>query len=350
MAGNHYYEHNDREYVTMSNQLSQAVYRLSLSEHRLIRTAIAAVHRDDKSLDDYIVVRAEDYADVSNIPLTEAYRDMETAVERLWDRELTIHEPPRGKTFDDPVDYPMHARWLVRRSAARYNKRQGRCGIRFSSEIAPYIVDLGQGEFLKYRLDYVGPMRSQYGPRLYELLMQWYPRKQKLTYSIDWLRKTWQVRPDMRIDNFKSSVINAALRAVNDHTDVNVTAEYSKSGKRVSHVTFYLQAKPESKPKGDKPKSNDWHSHEQHKAPERTQAVIDRERAAFGVAVEDFDSDTGTETDQVVVETGGNEPASQADQERQEKQESESKKNIDDEKIRALRRASRRRNKHSPVP
>lgn len=344
----------DQETVAVSNRLiDSAIYNLSLAENRLIHTAIASIRKHQKSFSDHIIIDADRYARCAGIPRNSAYDEMADAAERLWQRQLTINEPPQDRRNDVPEDrseYPLRIRWITELSGLTgkgvyYDKGNGQCGIKFHERLESYLLELDKrGHFTMYALASVTRMHSKYGPRLYEMLAQWRNTKRVYEASIDSIKESWMTG-DKRIDNLKRSVIRPAMDDVNQYSDLNVEAKYIKTGPRVTHIRFYFEpkVKPDSKSKKTKPKTASDSQHTDHTGDQ--DATLDRMKGEFEASGFTFDDEPDVPEKPAPVsgvDTEENKPAPES--------ENESRRSpVAAEGIAALRSASRRRRRSPSV-
>jgi plasmid replication initiation protein len=238
----------NEQLIVKANALVEAGHRLSLNEQRIVFIAISKIRRDADSegADSrrWYTVTATELAEAAGIRPTTAYQHLQNAVEHLWQREVRITGGPNGRDRTPKRSKVMRARWV---QAIEYEERAGAIRLMFSEPITPYLTELWQ-QFTKYDLSEVAPMRSRYGPRLYELIRQW-RRIGEFTAEINWLRETWQT-PYERIYDVKKKAIEPAIRDVEKHTSYRVSATYKKHGRHVTHVTFTFYRQTEKEKQG----------------------------------------------------------------------------------------------------
>lgn len=222
--------------VYKSNALIEASYRLSVYEQRIILGCIAQVRRDAPLTDQHLyTVTAQEVADLAGIGVKTAYRDLKAAAERLFRREVTLHEAPNGKGGAKV----RLTRWV---QEVVYQEDQGTVALRFSQPMVPYLSQLTE-QFTRYALADVAHMDSAYGIRLYELLCQWREAGQR-EVEMDWLRDAFQLEGRYgRLADFKRWVIEPAVEQINKHSSLWVKWEQRKAGRRVSHIIFKFGAK-----------------------------------------------------------------------------------------------------------
>ncbi|WP_444679721.1 replication initiation protein [Halomonas sp. E19] len=242
----------DSGLVYKSNALIEASYRLSVYEQRIILGCIAQVRRDEPLTDQRLyTVSAQQIADMTGTQLGTAYQNLKAAAERLFRREVTLHEAPNGQGGAKI----RLTRWV---QEVVYQKDQGTIALRFSQPMVPYLSQLTE-QFTRYALTDVARMDSAHAIRLYELLCQWRDAGQR-EVSIEWLREAFQLEGKYpAIKDFKRWVIQPAIEQINEHSPLWVKWDQRKTGRRVSHLVFTFGEKPrqngEIADKRRKPKS-----------------------------------------------------------------------------------------------
>lgn len=237
---------NKNQLVVKSNRLIEASYRLDLAEQRIILFAIKEARETGQGLhsDNFLTVRAADYATQFNIPTKQAYEQIKDAARTLFRRYLVLHDihPESGKAR------ATEARWV---SAASYIDGEGAIQLQFSGVIVPYITML-EREFTSYRLAAVSNMTSAYAIRLYELLIQWGSIGSR-EVELAWLKRTFSVENAyVAIKDFKKWVIDVSLEQINEYSDLSVSYSQRKTGRTVTHLIFTFTQKTNQKKKTQK--------------------------------------------------------------------------------------------------
>lgn len=237
---------SEKDLIYKSNALIQAAYSLTLAEQKIILSAITQVRRDDPEgiTDEKLyMVTANALADMSGFKAKHEYETLKEAAEKLWERTLVVHEKPNGSGATTRKTRKI--RWV---QEAVYMDDEGAIQLRFSKPILRYLTAL-QKQFTKYKLQYIADMKSRYGIRLYELLMQWRQHGER-EVEIDWLRMAWGLEskyPSIR--DLKKRVIEPAIDDINIHSDLWVKWGQRKTGRRVTHLQFQFGPKKPDKPK-----------------------------------------------------------------------------------------------------
>lgn len=221
----------DSALVYKSNALVEASYRLSVYEQRIILGCIAQVRRDEPLTDQQLyAVSAQQIADMTGTQLGTAYQNLKAAAERLYRREVTLHEAPNGK---DGGKMRL-TRWV---QTVEYREAEGMVALRFGTDMVPYLSQLTE-QFTRYALADVAHMDSAHAIRLYELLCQWRDAGQR-EVSVEWLREAFQLGDKYpALKDFKKRVIQPAIEQINEHSPLWVKWDQRKTGRRVSHLVF----------------------------------------------------------------------------------------------------------------
>lgn len=227
--------------VYKSNALVEAAYRLSVYEQRIVLSAISQVRRGETVTDEVLYsVSAADISQLAGIAIDDAYSKLKHAALRLKRREVWLTEEPSGRKKPSV----MVTGWV---QTIIYRDGEGRVELRFAKDMLPYLTDLRE-QFTKYALSDIAKMDSAYAIRLYELLMQWNSTGQR-EISLEDLRRILQLEgryPAIR--DLKRWVLEPAIDQINEHSPLSVTWEQSKTGRRVTHLSFKFE------PKNKKPK------------------------------------------------------------------------------------------------
>lgn len=219
----------------------EASYRLSLYEQRIVLACIAQVRRDETLTDQKLyTVSAQELAELAGIGVKTAYRDLKAAAERLFRREVTLHEAPNG----DGHPTVRLTRWV---QEIVYKEHEGAVALRFSQPMVPYLSQL-TAQFTRYALADVAKMTSAHAMRLYELLCQWRDTGER-TVAVEWLREALQLEDRYsRIPDLKRWVIQPAVDQINEHSPLWVKWDQRKTGRRVSHLVFTFGEKASKSP------------------------------------------------------------------------------------------------------
>ena len=236
---------NKMDLIVKTNRLNTAIQNLTLAEIRLVQLAIIDSREKNKGLsaDKPLTIKASRYAEAFGTTRQGAYDVLKKAEENLFERRFTF--------LDENDGYPVKSRWI---SQAKYKQDKGTIEIIFTPAVVNEITRINGIEqfFTKYTLEQTSMLNSMYSVRLYELLIQWREAKKTPLFSLKVFRGQLGVDDDdyQRMCDFKSGVLDKAIKDINKHTDIKVSYEQEKDGKNIIGFKFKVLSK--NKPKDSK--------------------------------------------------------------------------------------------------
>ena len=227
--------------IVKDNSLMQASYTLDMVEQRLILLAIAKARETGHGITEnsLLEVHANSYINTFHVEKHTAYTVLKDASKSLFDRYVTYHDvnPKTGK------DRSFHCRWVDK---IGYEPNSGIVFLRFTQDIVPLVTRLEEN-FTKYELQQVARLTSAYAIRLYELLIQWRSAGKTPIFDLQIFRQQLGVEVNQykTMSNFKTYVLDFALKQVNEWTDITAQYEQHKTGRIISGFSFkFRQKKP----------------------------------------------------------------------------------------------------------
>lgn len=218
--------------VYQHNRLVEASHTLTLNEKRLVLLAASKLDsRKPLPSDGYIRISAAEYADVFGININTVYRMLSEAAHRLYARTIRLYRDD-GRVAEE-------MRWVFH---VIYREGQAQVELGFSPSVTPYLTRLHR-EFTHYQLQQVGSLTSFHAIRLYELCCQ-FLRVGSRQVPLDRLRQMLDV-----VDKYKSvkdlrrHVLDASIREINEHTNLTVSVEPKRKGRRIVAFTFSIRQK-----------------------------------------------------------------------------------------------------------
>jgi plasmid replication initiation protein len=227
--------------VVKSNKVIEASYMLSLSEQRVLLACIAQIDSRSELTENYrFEITASGMADLAGLDsLSNAYRDLKKAAEKLYERSVIIDDPDPA----NPQIAQRKTRWI---SSIDYVPGEGKLVLSFSFGIIPYLSQLSR-EFTQYKLKHVAKFESVYSIRLYELLVQWSSAGER-EIEVEWLKNQFQVDDKYsRLTDLKKRVIEPAVAEINEHSNFWVSYGQRKLGRTVTHFQFKFGLKNQPK-------------------------------------------------------------------------------------------------------
>lgn len=224
--------------IVKDNALINASYNLDLTEQRLILLAIVEARENGQGINanDPLTVHAESYAAQFNVHRNSAYEALRNACLRLKRREFSYQELTKKGNVHQKI-----TGWV---SEVGYVEAEARVTLIFSPAVVPMITAL-EKQFTSYELEQVSALTSPYSVRLYELLIAWRSTGKPPLFELDKLRHLLGVEPHeyIRMDNFKSRVLDASLKQINTHTDITAKYEQHKRGRSITGFSFTFKQK-----------------------------------------------------------------------------------------------------------
>ena len=234
--------------VVKSNRLNMAIQNLSLSEVRILQLAIVDARETGNglSLDKPLSISALRYAKAFGVARQTAHEAILSAEKNLFDRRFS---------FLDTDDKLVKSRWVQR---VKYLDDEASIEVILTYDVVNEItrIDGYENFFTQYLLEQTAKMQSTYSVRLYELLVQWKSAKKTPLLQLDCFRQQLGVGVDeyKLMSNFKKRVLDLAIKEINETSDLTVSYEQEKRGKRI--VGFKFKVLSKNKPKDIKKKEN----------------------------------------------------------------------------------------------
>lgn len=235
--------------VVKSNSLIEASYSLTVQEIRLLDIALADLTTYEESekqlttMSEFVEVRADEYAKMYGVDMKTAYTALREASEKLFVRYFTYSV--QSEQFPSHQEH-RKSRWVWN---IAYIEGQGLVKLAFTPDLISLAGKL-RGNFSRYHIEQKAPLTSVYAHRLYEMMMQW--RNSKVVPSIPYheLRHRFDIADDeyVRITNFKARALEPAIKQINEHTDITVSYDQYKEGRKVVGFIFKFKFKQTAKP------------------------------------------------------------------------------------------------------
>ena len=232
-----------RELVVKDNALINASYNLDLVEQRLILLAIVEARESGKGINanDPLEVHAEGYINQFGVHRNTAYQALKDACNDLFARQFSYQKINERGNIEN-----YRSRWV---SEIGYVDNEAVVKLIFAPAIVPLITRLEE-HFTKYELQQVSNLSSAYAVRLYELLIAWRSTGSTPIIELSDFRQRIGVLDTeyKRMERFKTSVLELAIKQINEHTDITVKYEQHKKGRSISGFSFTFKQKKKDNP------------------------------------------------------------------------------------------------------
>lgn len=159
------------------------------------------------------------------------YQNVKSVLKKLSDKSMWL-------TFGTQE---VLCRWLAK---IKTNKRSGKVHVKLDEDMVPFLFDLKQ-KFTQYQLYNILGMKSAYSLHIYELLKS-YAFQRTIIFNLDDLKHLLMVdsvKTYNRYANFRMRILEKAQEEINELTDINITYEAIKTGKKVTQIKFTIEEK-----------------------------------------------------------------------------------------------------------
>ena len=228
--------------VVKDNALINASYNLELVEQRLILLAIVEARTSGKGVtpNNSLTITASSYMNHFGTNRNTAYQALKDACNNLFERQFSyIETNTKGNTE------VVRSRWV---SEIRYIDNEASVKLIFSPTVSP-LITLLEKNFASYELEQVAQLNSKYAVRLYEVVIAWRSTGKTPMIAIDELRNRLGVLDDEYTvtADFKRWALDKPIKQINEKTEINLSYEQHKQGRKIVGFTFTVKQK--SKPK-----------------------------------------------------------------------------------------------------
>jgi plasmid replication initiation protein len=228
--------------IVKHNDFLALGYKLSLNEQRILLACISQV--DSQSLleqNQQFEISVQEIKDIFGNPntTTSIYVDLREACDRLFERRIVIKSDSKTTKL----------RWVWK---VEYLDNEATIRLNFSPDVIPYLSEITKC-FTKYKLNDVKDFKCIYSLRLYELFAQ-YQGIGTREITVDELRRLFDLGDKyIGFASLKRSVVDKAIKEINQHSNLTVTCGLRKAGARV--VAFQFEFETKQKPITDEKKS-----------------------------------------------------------------------------------------------
>ena len=225
--------------VVKDNALINASYNLEVTEQRLILLSIIRARETGQGIssDSKLEIHASDYASRFDVTKEAAYNALKNAVNNLFERKFSFKEIHK----DTNKEIVVKSRWVSR---IAYIDDLATLEVTFAPDVVPLITRL-EKHFTSYQLKQVAQLTSKYAIRLYEFLIAWRNVGKTPVISLSDFREKLglEINEYQKMVNFKSRVLEPAIKQINELTDIHVKYEQYKTGRSISALSFTFKHK-----------------------------------------------------------------------------------------------------------
>jgi hypothetical protein len=220
-------EVKNNSFVTKSNMLIEANYKLGVVEQKIILCLASSIHPTDSDFKTY-TLSIKEFTNLLGLKGRPKYTELRQITKELMQKIFEIR-------IDKKV---IQVSWL---SYVAYNESEGTIDIRFDPFLRPYLLQLKK-EFTSYKLENVVKLKSSYSIRIYELLKQ-YEKIKERSFNLSKLREMLgaeDIYP--AYGNFKQRVLIPAQKELKKKTDISFQIEEIKVGRKVEKLKLIIES------------------------------------------------------------------------------------------------------------
>lgn len=221
--------------VVTSNKFisAQGLENLSLKARKLLYIAIAQCHKTDKEFFENEIT-CSDFAAMTGVKVQTVYSEVQKVADELLEIKLVAQNEKEGAF----IKYNMFS--SVSKSAG-----DGVIKFKLNPDMAPFLLGLKRDFSQPLLSDFV-KMKSTYSMAIWHMMQRemgskkpliGHPMKYQLTVE-EIRRETGTQDKFKKINDFKRFVLFSAIRDIETHCDVVISATDIKEGKRVVAFSF----------------------------------------------------------------------------------------------------------------
>ena len=213
--------------VYKSNDLIDASYQLNTQAQKLVLACLAKLDSRDE-ISKEMSITAREFSDLMGIEPKNAHRDLYKAADSLFDAEITLRHD--GKV--------SRLRW-VQKSVEKH-EGDGAVTLVWADDVVQYISQLKE-RFTGYKLRNISLLQSSHSIRMYELLMKWKNTGDRTITLSDFKYALGLSDKYALYKDLNKWVIKPALKELNERSDLTITFEPIKKGRKVTGLAFSFE-------------------------------------------------------------------------------------------------------------
>ena len=223
--------------VKKADVIVKSRYKLNPLPLKFITTLITGLKRSDDINEEY-VFKVKDFQELTKLKRKDLYWAVKEALKELLEKPLYI---PTDDGF-------IMCNWI---SGGHYVENQGEVRFMIYPKLRPFLLE-AQKKFLKYKLENILSLRSSYSIRIYEILKDWlelnkrYGNKIEKIISLNEFRQMLEIPRGYRYNDIKRFILEKAKAELAEHTDIIFDYEEIKTGRKVTHLHFYIRENPKN--------------------------------------------------------------------------------------------------------
>ncbi|MGO1652980.1 replication initiation protein [Senegalia sp. (in: firmicutes)] len=219
----------ENELVVKHNDLVEARYNLNLTEQKIILYSVSKI---DTAKDKFNLIQLE-VKEITKLIGTDKdrYSEFSSIANGLMDKKIYFKDRPN-----------LDIRWL----ASSEYVGDGIIELEFSEKLIPYLLKLKE-KFTRYQLKNIINFKNKHSLRIYELMKQ-YQSIGKRNFELEEFKQILFLENQYeRIYDFRRFVLDSAKEEINKDTDINISYETIKKGRKIVGLSFKIESKDQER-------------------------------------------------------------------------------------------------------
>jgi len=229
--------YNTSNNVVIANDfIMRSASKLTLNEMKLLRLIITQCRKGDKGFYVYSL-RAVDFAKLLDIDKDDMRRNLRKMTRHIMQEVLEIENPKTGD-------------WIQFHWTDECEYKSGTVTIKIADRLSPFLLDL-KGHFTRYKFEEILPFKSSHAFKIYEVLLANIDDRQQphadkystVNVSMDTLRLITNTKDKYdRYANFRTRVLEPAVKEINERSKYHVTATPYKNNNTIVGIEFLIES------------------------------------------------------------------------------------------------------------
>lgn len=229
------------EYTVMQNRMIEAWNSMSIDEKRVFILASPIVRLNPMNESSKFTITAKDFAEACDIEISSAYSQLKKAADDL-----------RGRYFSyiNTKGNRVSVHWVI-----RIEYGDGKISFYFTNEVLFMLSIFNHNHpYTKFTIKEVLQLKGSHSIQLYQLLKQ-YESIGYRDFKEEEFRNIFELQDKYSLLwNLKQRVIVPAILEINKSTELQVSFENLKDGKKITGFKFLIGKKETTKPAKEKKK------------------------------------------------------------------------------------------------
>lgn len=211
-------------------------------EHPLIKDMV-------RETDNNVYIKRDEFLEMTVTDKTHAALMIKKVTQSLIDKSVTLPnpiDPNNKKSF-------MHMSLF---SLIQYEDKKGLIKVKVNEDALPFILFMKS--YTLFKLTEFSLIKNKHTINIYifaKIAINKYSKTGELYSSIDELRQSLGLEDKYRsVNSFIKSVIDVSINDINNKTDINISYELHKTGKRFTDIALKFSQKKDSDKQLDQPK------------------------------------------------------------------------------------------------